>query len=98
VLLVLLLTIVPCFDCCESLFVLFDQVCQLEHQFSSFCAGNVSPFSFEGLSCCGDGLVDVLGCGGFDRADLTLIAVSYVLAIVMNLRDCGRQRSQASTG
>jgi hypothetical protein len=78
--------------------VLFDQVCQLEHQFSSFCAGNVSPFSFEGLSCCGDGLVDVLGCGGFDRADLTLIAVSYVLAIVMNLRDCGRQRSQASTG
>jgi hypothetical protein len=59
--------------------VLFDQVCQLDHEFSSFCAGNVSPFSFECLSCCGNGLVDVLGCTGFDRADLTLIAVSFVL-------------------
>jgi hypothetical protein len=85
-----LLTIVPCLDCGKSLFVLFDQVCQLEHEFSSFCAGNVSPFSFEGLSCCGNGLVDVLGCGGFDRADLALIAVSCVLAIVKNSRDCGR--------
>jgi hypothetical protein len=74
-----LLTIVPCLDCCKSLFVLFDQVCQLDHEFSSFCAGNVSPFSLECLSCCGNGLVDVLSRTGFDGADLTLIAVSFVL-------------------
>jgi hypothetical protein len=92
-----LLTIIPCLDCCKSLFVLFDQVRQLDHEFSSFCAGNVSPFSLEGLSCCGNGLVDVLGCGGFDRADLALIAVSCVSVIIMGLRDCGRQRSQASS-
>jgi hypothetical protein len=71
-----LLTIVPCLDCCKSFLVLFNQVCQLDHKFSSFCAGNVSPFSLECLSCCGNGLVDVFGCAGFDGADFALIAVS----------------------
>jgi len=45
--------------------VLFNQVGQLDHEFSSFCAGNVSPFSLECLSGGGNGLVDILGFGGF---------------------------------
>jgi len=63
--------------------VLFDQVGQLDHEFSSFCAGDLSPLSLERFSCCGDCLVDVLGCGGFDGADLALIAVSCVSANVL---------------
>ena len=62
--------------------MLFDQVRQLDHQFSSICAGDLSPFSLEGLSCCGNGLVDVLGCAGFDRANLALVTVSWVSASV----------------
>jgi hypothetical protein len=75
-----LLTIVPCLDCCKSLLVLFDQVRQLDHELPSFCAGDVSPLSLECLSCCGNGLVDILSRTGFDGADLTLIAASFVLA------------------
>jgi hypothetical protein len=76
--------------------VLFDQVGQLDHEFSSFCAGNLSPFSLEGLSCCGNSLVDVFSCTGLDGANLALIAVIYVSAMFMDLRDCGGQRIQAS--
>lgn len=62
--------------------MLFDQVRQLDHQFASICAGDLSPFSLEGLSCSGNGFVDVLGCAGFDRANLALVTVSWVSASV----------------
>jgi hypothetical protein len=84
--------------------VLFDQVCQLDHEFSSFCAGNVSPFSLERLSCCGNGLVDIFGCASFDGADFALIAVScvsvslrtreVVVKIVARLQNGGSSRLQ----
>lgn len=77
------LTVVPRLDSRQSLLVLLDQICKLQHQMTTVRGGQLLPRRvLEGLARSLHGSIHVLLAGGIDRGNLGFVTASMSVPIV----------------